>query len=84
MDQRHTFDNYAALLSILSTLQQEEKMVSMLVDHDGLTRIQGHITSIVNSEDPKQASIHLGNHRPVLLSQVIGVNGIFHADYSEC
>jgi hypothetical protein len=51
MDQRETFNDLQKLRAILNKLYQEQDIVSLLLDHEGLTRMEGFITSIDEQPD---------------------------------
>lgn len=84
MDQRQTFADAKELLSIVSSIADQQLKASLLVDKAGLTRLEGFITSIKNSNDTAISSITVDDKDVVLLKDVIGVNGVFRSDYSEC
>ena len=79
-----SFNNAEELLSILSSIYQQKQQASLLIDSNGLTRIQGEIISIIKKDDISKTLIHLSKQDPIKLKDIIGINGIFHADYSEC
>ncbi|RYY51446.1 MAG: hypothetical protein EOO06_00140 [Chitinophagaceae bacterium] len=85
MDQRQTFADYNELLNILSDIHAAAKQASFLIDRDGLTRMQGNIIGI-NSEDANNMSvtINMDPRETIQLKEIMGVNGIFRSDYSEC
>ena len=84
MDTRTTFNTSEELLSIVVSIYQQKQRVALLIDRNGLTRIQGEIISIDRKEDIGKSVIHIGEYDPVELKDIIGINGLFHADYSEC
>ena len=84
MDTRTTFNTSEELLSIVLSVYQQKRCVALLIDRNGLTRIQGEIISIDSKEDISKSVIHISEHEPVELKDIIGINGLFHADYSEC
>ena len=84
MDTRTTFNSAEELLAIMSSLCEKKQQAALLIDSGGLTRIQGEIISIDKQEEISKTVIHLSAHEPVELKNIVGVNGIFHADYSEC
>jgi hypothetical protein len=49
MDKRETFDNLQKLKTILAALQQHH--VSLLLDNEGLSRMEGIITSMDERTD---------------------------------
>jgi transcriptional regulator of heat shock response len=84
MDQRETFNDLQKLKDILNKLYQEQDIVSLLLDQEGLTRMEGFITSIEEQTDPGNTLVILNDTERFLLRQVIAVNGQFRSDYSEC
>ena len=84
MDQRLTFDNLQKLKTILQDLFQQQQTASFLLDSEGLTRMEGLITSIDEQPDLSSTAITLDQKNRILLKQVIAVNGQFRSDYSEC
>jgi len=84
MDRRSTFKNYEQLFSIFSSIQQQQQPASLLIDEDGLTRAEGKITHIEQSDDVAESTITIDNKQQITLKQVIAVNGLFRDDYSEC
>lgn len=78
MDQRQTFKTLEELSAILKKIQQEDTQVSLLVDSEGISRLSGRITAM--SSD----TLQINGEGQLLLREIIAVNGIFHADYSEC
>ncbi len=83
MDQRQTFNNNNELLSFVTSLSIEKLKVSLLIDNEGLTRVEGIITSIKQSGDIENTSIIIDNSDTILLKEIIGINGLFRSDYSE-
>jgi hypothetical protein len=84
MDQRDTFQNLSQLHSIVSGLFTEKQKASLLIDSNGLTRVEGEITFIEQQGDPAKTVITIDNVDQINLSQIIAVNGLFRSDYSEC
>jgi hypothetical protein len=84
MDQRETFDSLQKLKTILCSLNQQGETASLLVDSDGLTRMEGHIASIKEKADLGSTVITLEHGEWIYLNQIIAVNGQFRSDYSEC
>ncbi|MEJ7677047.1 MAG: hypothetical protein WKG06_37265 [Segetibacter sp.] len=84
MDQRTTFDSAKSLLSTLSNLHQLKEQVSLLIDLEGFTRLEGRIIRIEEQQPLEKTLIKVNDADAFLLEQVIAVNGIFHSDYSEC
>ena len=71
---------------MLSNLHSSQAAVSLLIDRDGLTRAEGIISS-VNDQNKSLAetAFSIGNKENAFyLHEVVAVNGIFSADYTEC
>lgn len=81
MDSRVTLNKKESFLSILEELFQANQKVSILYDNHGLTRYEGLIKAIKNEGAP---DLVLGDGQSISLSSIVGVNGIFAPDYSEC
>lgn len=84
MDRRTTFKDDEELITFLSALQEENKKVSLLVDDEGIGRMEGRIVSIAKNKDIPNSSFTLDDNTQLLIKQVIAVNGNFRSDYSEC
>ncbi|TKK70998.1 hypothetical protein FC093_04785 [Ilyomonas limi] len=84
MDKRDTFKDYQQLLSIFLNLQEQQQQAALLIDDEGLTRIEGKITNVEQSEDIGKSTIAIDNKEAVILEHIIAVNGLFRDDYSEC
>ncbi len=84
MDQRQTFSDAYELLSFIETLQKDAAKASLLIDNDGLERLEGIITGITGNDDPNKTCITIDTKQEVTLDDIIAVNGLFRSDYSEC
>lgn len=84
MDQRQTFNNNNELLSFVTSISNEKIKASLLIDREGLMRAEGVITSIDKHDDIENTSITISDRDTVLLKEIIGINGLFRSDYSEC
>ena len=84
MDQRQTFNNNNELLTFVTAFVNDKSEVFLLIDRQGLTRLEGVITSINNNGCNENGSITINNNDTVLLKEIIGINGLFRSDYSEC
>lgn len=84
MDKRETLKDDQQLLSIFFNLQQQQQKASLLIDENGLTRMEGNITHVEQDKNIGKSSIRIDENQPILLEQVIAVNGLFRDDYSEC
>ena len=84
MDQRQTFEDTDQLFSFISEVFQKQRPASLLIDKDGLERLEGVITGIEPHLDVDITRIIINDITPVLLKEIIGINGLFRSDYSEC
>jgi hypothetical protein len=84
MDQRQVFSNEDELFSIVLTISEEKRTASLLIDQNGLTRLEGKITSINKSDRIENSYIAVDNNHNIYLKEIIGINGLFRSDYSEC
>ena len=84
MDQRITFKDDQQLLSVFLSLEQQQQQTSLLIDNEGLTRIEGKVTCIEQTENIGKTKLSINNNEPIDLAQVSAVNGLFRDDYSEC
>lgn len=82
MDQRTVFQNFTELQELLTRLQGQR--ASFILDHEGLTRLDGTITSLEPAADTQSSEFVLDGGPSFRLGQVIAVNGLFRWDYSEC
>jgi hypothetical protein len=83
MDQRETFDSAESLKKILTNIYHQQQMASLLIDINGLERVEGYITQVEDGSEAAKTIVAI-NNRQLMLHQIIAVNGIFHAAYSEC
>ena len=84
MDQRQTFDDKQELLSFVTSISNEKIKAFLLVDKEGLTRVEGMITSVMQAGDIPDTRIIIDNGDTILLKEIIAINGLFRSDYSEC
>ena len=62
-------------------LQREEK-IHLLIDDNGLVRMEGFIHSI--RKEASGDSIELKDGRIINVQTIVAVNGIFRPEYGEC
>lgn len=84
MDQRQTFSDLHELLSLIIAFSEDAKKVSLLIDDNGLERLEGIITRTTQKENLNETNITVDTNREVTLKNIIAINGIFGSDYSEC
>jgi hypothetical protein len=83
MDQRSTFSDFDQLLTILQKHYDNHEEVNFLIDDNGLERMTGTITAIHPGVSTAKTLVTI-NTQTISLQQVVGVNGLFSADYTEC
>jgi hypothetical protein len=83
MDQRSTFSGFDQLLAILQTYYHNKEEVNFLVDDNGLERITGTVTAINPGITTAKTLVTI-NNKTISLQQVVGVNGLFNSEYTEC
>lgn len=85
MDQRQTFGNLNELKAILEDDDTQHKAAHLIIDRDGLLRVNGHISSVETIVDGRDF-IRIDNSvfPFIYLAEIVAVNGIFRSDYSEC
>ena len=84
MDQRQTFKDSDQLFSFISRIFQQQQHASLLIDKDGLERVEGIITAIEPHNNVDETSIIINDTTSVFIKEIIGINGLFRSDYSEC
>ncbi len=84
MDQRQTFRDGDELFSFISEVFQQQQPAFLLIDRNGLKRVEGSITSITPHNQVDQTLIVLNDTIEVSIKEIMGINGIFRQEYSEC
>jgi hypothetical protein len=84
MDQRQTFTDSDELFSFITRIVQQQQHASLLIDKEGLERVEGKITSIDPHNDVDKTVVLINDTTPVSIKEIIGINGLFRSDYSEC
>lgn len=82
MDCRLTLNINETFHEMLQSCYKEGKRVNLMVDDQGLQRIEGSIRSI--STDPASPTIELDGQRKIDMGSIVAVNGIFRPEYGEC
>ncbi len=82
MDQRITLEANEKFDHLLQTLKDKSETARVLFDSNGLERAEGAITTIDTIAD--EPFFILNEGKKILISSLIGVNGVFKSDYSEC
>ena len=84
MDQRQTFASPEELKTILEGIFFQKQKAAFIADKEGLFRTSGTIKAISDNDVAKDTVLTLDNELSLRLEEIIAVNGIFRADYSEC
>ena len=82
MDSRITLQVDTTFLEILKSCLQQEAKVHLLIDENGLVRVEGLIDGIY--KEASGAYIELKEGRRVEVRAIVAVNGIFRPEYGEC
>lgn len=82
MDQRITLEANETFESLLQSLKEKGEIARVLFDNNGLERAEGVIAAIDGNAGAPYFT--LNNGKKISIDSLIGVNGIFKADYSEC
>lgn len=69
---------------MVTNIFHEKKKAAFLVYKKGMFRIEGLIASIQQNKNTSETVLIMEDQKQFALNQVIGVNGVFQADYSEC
>jgi len=84
MDQRQTFKDSDQLFSYITDIFQRQQHASLLIDRNGLERVEGKITSIDPHTDVDKTIFLVNDTIPISINEIVGINGLFRSDYSEC
>jgi hypothetical protein len=82
MDLRNTLAQNETFMVILNECFSKNTKVALIVDNNGLERMEGKIISIELNE--KEPYFKLDNGSIILEKSLIAVNGMFVPSYSEC
>ena len=82
MDSRLTLNVDESFLNILESSFQQKTKVHLLLDEEGMIRMEGFINNI--HKNPSGIMIELDNSKNIDLKTIIAVNGIFRPEYGEC
>lgn len=82
MDQRLTLKKNETFSALLQSIKESNESARILYDDNGMERAEGLIEDL-NLEDAEPFVV-LDNGTIVLINSIIGVNGIFKDDYTEC
>lgn len=82
MDCRLTLKTSETFLDLLNASAQKKEKVNLLIDENGMTRMEGLIRAMHNNKGI--VSIEMENGDKIELNKIIAVNGIFLPEYGEC
>jgi hypothetical protein len=82
MDLRNTLAQHETFMVILSECLSKNTKVALIVDHNGLERMDGKITFIESNNCEPYFKLDDGS--VIFVKTVVAVNGIFLPSYSEC
>lgn len=82
MDCRITLQADTGFLEILESCLQKEEKIHLLIDDNGLVRMEGFVYSI--RKEASGDSIELKDGRIINVQTIVAVNGIFGPEYGEC
>lgn len=83
MDCRITLNENETFLNLLKACYHSKEKVRLLADMDGITRVEGSIVNIDDSDGLSQY-IELDNEIKIPVKKIIAVNGVFLSEFSEC
>ena len=84
MDIRNPVISADYFLMALAEYQENHQPVSLLLDQQGLARMEGFVVNIHADEVLLKTTIELDNGHTFTLKDLLAVNGLFRSDYSEC
>jgi hypothetical protein len=82
MDNRITLQVNTSFLEILESCLHKEEKIHLLIDENGLVRMEGLIDHI--RKEPLGIFIELKEGRRIDIGTIVAVNGIFRPEYGEC
>jgi hypothetical protein len=82
MDCRLTLKAGEAFLEILTSSYEKANKVYLLLDDNGLVRIEGFVKAIFT--DCSSTILELQNGKKIDIKMIVAVNGIFLPEYGEC
>lgn len=82
MDKRGTLSANESFTEILKSCYSNREKVAMLVDEEGISRVNGTIKNL--SLDAQTPYVELHDGTQIKLHSIVAVNGTFSSDYSEC
>lgn len=82
MNNQETLSSNTRFTSLLEHFKKSDDSVSLLYDDNGLTRAKGFIKRI--DAEAMEPFIVLNDDTKVMMKTIVGVNGVFKDDYTEC
>jgi hypothetical protein len=82
MDLRNTLAQDETFMVILNECFSKNTKVALILDNDGLEKMEGKIITI--ESNAKEPYFKLNDGSLIFVKTVIAVNGIFLPSYSEC
>lgn len=82
MDIRNTLAQEETFMVILNECFSNNIKVALIIDNEGLERMEGEIISIESND--KDPYFKLNDGSVIFVKTVIAVNGMFLPSYSEC
>jgi hypothetical protein len=82
MDLRNTLAQDETFMVILNECFSNNTKVALIVDKNGLERMEGKIISI--ESNAKEPYFKLDDSSVILEKSLIAINGMFVPSYSEC
>jgi hypothetical protein len=83
MDSRKTINTAQSFLELINEYYANQERVSLLIDQEGLTRLEGLITSVQMKDNSEDAVIQIDKGTSFSLADLIAVNGNFRSDFTE-
>jgi hypothetical protein len=77
-----TLNTDESFLEILNSSFTTRQKVYMLVDEEGISRIEGYIREI--KKDLPVPLITIDDRKDISLDKIVAVNGVFRPEYGEC
>ena len=82
MDQRITLKKNEKFDALLQQIKSANESARLLYDDNGMERAEGMIKELnLQAEKP---FILLDNNHKIIIENILGVNGMFKDDYTEC
>lgn len=82
MDLRTTLSVNESFLAMLVDCKKREAKAEMILDINGLIRVEGQIKEIY--PDDSTPYLELQNGTQVTIKTIIALNGVFLPEFSEC